>query len=213
MAYNTVPTVATGNSWSAAQHNTYIRDNFTALFPFTTNGDMTYQSSSGVLSRLAIGTTGKILTSNGTAPTWAAPAATITLADVYPVGSVYMSTSATSPATTFGFGTWSAIQGRMLIGADGTYAGGSTGGAATVTLSAAEMPVHTHVQNAHDHTTGASSIERSYPSGVRNDMLLGAGNMGGATGATTAVNQNAGSGGAHNNLPPYLSVYIWTRTA
>lgn len=210
MSFNTVPTVSTGNSWSAAQHNTYVRDNFTALWPYSNNGDIAFQSGSGALSRLAIGSANQVLTSTGSAPAWVTPT---TLQDVYPVGSIYISTASTNPGTTFGFGTWSAIQGRMLIGADGTYAGGSTGGAATVTLSAAEMPVHTHVQNSHTHTTGSSAIERSYQFGVRNDMLLGAGDMGGATGATTATNQNAGSGAAHNNLPPYLAVYIWTRTA
>jgi hypothetical protein len=52
MAYNAVPTVATGDSWSASQHNTYIRDNFTALWPYTTAGDLAFASASNALSRL-----------------------------------------------------------------------------------------------------------------------------------------------------------------
>lgn len=68
-SYNTVPTVASGDSWSAAQHNTYIRDNFTALAPYTTNGDLAYWSS-GSLARIAVGTAGQILQSTGSAPAW-----------------------------------------------------------------------------------------------------------------------------------------------
>lgn len=69
MSYNVVPTVAQGDSWSAAQHNTYIRDNFSALAPYTTNGDLAYWLS-GALSRLAVGTAGQILQSTGSAPAW-----------------------------------------------------------------------------------------------------------------------------------------------
>ena len=57
----------------------------------------------------------------------------------YPVGSIYMSANATNPGTLFG-GTWSQIQGRFLLAADGSHAAGSTGGEATHTLTQAEMP-------------------------------------------------------------------------
>jgi hypothetical protein len=70
MSYNTVPTVSAGDSWSASQHNTYVRDNFAALWPYTTIGDMSYLSGSGVISRLGIGTAYQLLRSTGTAPTW-----------------------------------------------------------------------------------------------------------------------------------------------
>ena len=221
MAYNTVPTVSTGNSWSAAQHNTYVRDNFTALWPYSNNGDIAYQSGSGALSRLAIGSANQVLTSTGSAPAWVTPT---TLHDVYPVGSIYISTASTNPGTTFGFGTWSAIQGRMLIGADGTYAAGSTGGAATVSLTAAQNGTHTHVQDAHNHTQdahqhtvgmtlsyyrdGSGSNDQRGIAGSINTSSVAATNQ-----AATASNQNSGSGTAHENLPPYLAVYIWTRTA
>lgn len=211
MSYNTVPTVATGNSWSAAQHNTYIRDNFTALWPFTANGDIAYQSTSGNLARLGIGTNGQVLTSNGSAPTWVTPT---TLQAVYPVGSVYISTSSTNPNTTFGFGTWTAIQGKMLIGADGTYTAGSSGGEATHTLTSTEMPSHTHTNTAHTHTFKSWYV----PLGPA-DAAYGYINIPANGGSTYTTNSssitiaNTGSGGAHNNLPPYLAVYIWTRTA
>ena len=73
-----------------------------------------------------------------------------TLKKVYPVGSIYMSTVSTNPATLFGFGTWEAMPaGRVLLAQGtaswGTYNAGSTGGEATHTLTVGEMPAHNHV--------------------------------------------------------------------
>lgn len=67
---STVPTVANGDSWSAAQHNTYVRDNIDALWPYTTAGDLGYATASNQLGRLALGAAYKVLRSNagGTAP-------------------------------------------------------------------------------------------------------------------------------------------------
>ena len=70
MAYATVPTVATGDSWSAAQHNTYIKNNFAALWPYTTIGDIAYASTGTTLTRLGIGSEGKVLTVNSGLPSW-----------------------------------------------------------------------------------------------------------------------------------------------
>lgn len=70
MAYSIVPTVITGDSWSASQHNTYIKNNFTALWPFTTKGDIAYCNTSTTLSRLPIGTEGQILSSISGVPDW-----------------------------------------------------------------------------------------------------------------------------------------------
>jgi hypothetical protein len=72
MAYSVVPTVAPGDSWSSSQHNTYIRDNFAALWPFTTQGDLAYASAANTLARLGIGGANAILKSNGSVPSWLA---------------------------------------------------------------------------------------------------------------------------------------------
>ena len=80
---------------------------------------------------------------------------------VYPVGSIYMSTASTSPATLFG-GTWVALnQGRVLIGANSTYPAGSTGGEATHKITVNELPAHKHTASTdskgghnHDGSTG-----------------------------------------------------------
>lgn len=120
---------------------------------------------------------------------------------VYPVGAIYMSTSSTSPATLFGFGSWSRIQDAFLLGVGSSYAtySGKTGGEATHTLTESEMPAHKHgiyVYNA----SGSTSNVYAYKAD---------GYVGGGIANTTAV----GSGSAHNNMPPYYGVYIWRRTA
>lgn len=152
----------------------------------------------------------------------------------WPVGSVFLSVVATNPATLLGLGTWAAFAaGRMLVGRDAGDAdfdtAEETGGAKTHTLSTAEMPQHTHAQDAHTHVQ--TSHTHTIPVGATDDTAApfdradAGSNTGGAnattpTGATTAVNQNAtavnqntGGGAAHNNMPPYIVVYMWKRTA
>ena len=81
---------------------------------------------------------------------------------IYPVGSIYMSVNAASPATLFG-GTWERITGRFLLSATdngssgASQAAGNTGGEATVTLTAAQsgVPAHAHGLNSHVHSVGA----------------------------------------------------------
>ena len=63
---------------------------------------------------------------------------------VYPIGSIYCSYGNTSPAVLFGFGQWTKIEGRFLLGANSTYSLGSTGGEATVALTVAQLPAHNH---------------------------------------------------------------------
>lgn len=75
----------------------------------------------------------------------------------YPVGSVYINIiSSDNPSSLLGFGTWSEISGRVLVGQDtGDTAFdtlGETGGAKTHTVTENEMPVHTHTQNSHNHS-------------------------------------------------------------
>lgn len=115
----------------------------------------------------------------------------------YPVGSIYMSVNSTSPATLFG-GTWSRLEDRFLLGAGSVYDAGATGGEAEHTLTVDEMPSHRHTILASTQGTafGSSYINPSNGSGNSTDQT-----------------ELAGGGQAHNNMPPYLAVYMWKRTA
>lgn len=121
---------------------------------------------------------------------------------VYPVGSIYMSVNNVSPATLFG-GTWEAIQGKFLLGANSsTYKAGSTGGEAAHTLTESEMPNHKH-SIWFPNDGGEQSAEIGYPdTGSKNTYY-----------AEASKTSRTGGGAAHNNMPPYLAVYIWKRTA
>lgn len=122
---------------------------------------------------------------------------------IYPVGSIYMSVNNTNPGNFLG-GTWERITGRFLLAATdngdsgASQAAGHTGGEATHTLSISEMPAHTH--------TTPYNVEawRGSSGNIRNMVTNGSG--GNVTGGST------GGGAAHNNMPPYLSVYVWKRT-
>ena len=85
------------------------------------------------------------------------------LQKVFPVGSLYTSTSvSTNPNSLLGFGTWSRIQGRVILGASSTYPAGSTGGSATHALTVSELPSHSHTASSasngsHTHTASTAS--------------------------------------------------------
>lgn len=130
--------------------------------------------------------------------------------EIYPVGSIYMSVSSTSPASLFG-GTWTALEGRFLIGANSTYSAGSTGGAATRTLTEAQMPKHRHTGL---YANGDYNYE--FPYGAANQSVsskLGPYTTGGSGGAHHWVTGYTGSGSAFDTIPPYLAVYMWKRVS
>ena len=127
------------------------------------------------------------------------------LSAVYPIGAIYTSVVSTSPATLFGFGTWSAFgAGRVLVGIDAGQTEfdvvEETGGAKTHTLQTTEIPAHTHVINVPSSASGGTLKI------ALDTNASGAQDSGSVTGST-------GGGGAHNNLQPYIVVYMWKRTA
>ena len=124
----------------------------------------------------------------------------ISLANVYPVGAIYISTVATNPGTLFGFGTWERIQDTFLLAAGSAYAAGVTGGEATHTLTIDEMPEHNH------------GLHFSSGVGAYNSPVQGNGNNQ-EWGYSTNTVSSTGGGQAHNNMPPYLAVYMWKRTS
>lgn len=131
-----------------------------------------------------------------------------------------MSVNSTSPATLFG-GTWAQIKDTFLLAAGSSYVAGSTGGEATHTLTTNEMPSHTHRGKIALNQSGYGVSLRSwelycdeyYPSGFKSAT-------GSADTQLTDINSRflcetseTGSSAAHNNMPPYLTVYMWKRTA
>ena len=158
--------------------------------------------------------------------------------DYYPVGSIYISVTNTNPGTIFG-GTWVAFgEGKTLVGVDTTQEEFDTvekaGGEKEHTLTIAEMPSHTHIQNPHFHwvtsrmnsngTEAGSGFQinnRNGGSGSSNYYINSSGTnnagyqSGQSVGAlnTTATNQNTGGSETHNNLQPYITTYMWKRTA
>ncbi|MFA9375599.1 MAG: hypothetical protein ACERKZ_02480 [Lachnotalea sp.] len=133
---------------------------------------------------------------------------------IYPVGSIYMSVNNVSPATFIG-GTWSALTNRFLIGAGGTYAVNATGGETTHVLTTTEMPVHNHSISANKSAPQIySTTPYSTTSGLDGAEATAA-TVSWQVSGTTAQRATTGngSGGAHNNMPPYLGVYMWKRTA
>lgn len=152
---------------------------------------------------------------------------------VYPVGSIFMSATLSTPAqvaTAMG-GTWEAWgSGRVPVGVNASDSSFNTvektGGEKTHTLSTAEMPSHTHVQNSHNHTQNPHGHNFRYAANMGGGAYHGPNSSGSEKGwntwvvnttatnnATTATNQNTGGGDAHNNLQPYITCYMYKRTA
>lgn len=125
----------------------------------------------------------------------------------WPVGSIYITVSNTSPAALFG-GTWERISERFLLGASSSYPAGGTGGEFAHTLTQSELP------NYSLSVTNGSNVIRS-KTGNSADAYVQT--QSGGWGipnweSKTVTVASGGSGKAHNNMPPYLAVNMWKRT-
>lgn len=123
------------------------------------------------------------------------------LDNVYPVGSIYLSVNSTNPKNLFG-GTWEQIQGKFLFGMDSSYPAGSTGGEATHKLTQGEMPEHNHIIYAPNAGGAEEGAAIGFPEVSSSNTWW----------VTACMTGKTGDNKAHNNMPPYLSVYIWKRT-
>lgn len=115
---------------------------------------------------------------------------------IYPVGSIYLSYSHVNPGTLFG-GTWERLQNAFLWAVDASGEIGLTGGSKTHTLTVDELPAHSHGSVYSQHATGTK--DKAWY------------NTSGSSVAYGAV--STGGGQAHNNMPPYIQVSAWRRTA
>ena len=118
------------------------------------------------------------------------------------IGEIYITTSSEHPSVKFG-GVWEQIKDMFLLAAGDTYSAGSIGGEAIHTLTIDEIPSHNHTFNRHQlwRTESVPESGTSDGYGVSNKTL-------------TVYSDNTSSTGgnqAHNNMPPYLSVYVWKR--
>lgn len=132
-----------------------------------------------------------------------------TVLDMYPVGSIYQTTSSTfNPQTAWG-GTWERIKDAFLLAAGTTYAGGSTGGEATHKLTAQEMPSHTHTMYVNNDASSYGWTPKVGTYLTKTDhVTTSTKNYGGIL-----AQDGAGGDQVHNNMPPYVAVYVWKRTA
>jgi len=121
----------------------------------------------------------------------------------FPVGAIYMSVDSRNPSQIFG-GKWEQIKDRFLLAAGSTYKAGNTGGSATHKLTTNEIPSHSHrtgILGNVSYNPGTNMGQGGNSAGVLFDQNAGV--------LTTAV----GGSAAHNNMPPYLVVYIWKRVS
>lgn len=149
---------------------------------------------------------------------------------IYPVGTIYESTSSTNPGTLFG-GTWETFApGRVLIGAgqgnDGTtsmsFTSESIGGEYKHILNEAELPKHRHDLGDPDNDSGGRGHVWGWAMGSLPNIInanasvsagLGNGNILRTIQEDWSYTAYTGKGNAHNNLPPYTTIYRWRRVS
>lgn len=131
---------------------------------------------------------------------------------VYPVGSVYISWSTTSPATLFG-GTWTNIDGERYLSLVSTSdSAGTSVGANSVTLSTAQLPSHNHTTSA--RWIGYWGTASSGDVGMISTISSGQwGCLGNTRTTLNTLTKNIGSGSSHENRPLSYYCYGWRRTA
>ena len=140
---------------------------------------------------------------------------------IYPVGSIYISINNTNPSTIFG-GTWESFgEGRTLIGVGtGTdsnsiqkvFVSNETGGEYNHTLTVNEMPSHNHVQTSQVSNGGITPVvNRNVSGGSNGDDSKAQSTW--LTGKAPITTFNTGGSQSHNNIQPYITVFMWKRTA
>lgn len=122
---------------------------------------------------------------------------------IYPVGAIYISTASINPRDIFG-GTWEAFAaGKTLVGVDVNdtdfNAANKAGGEKTVTLTTDQIPAHSHTFTRKGE--GTQTAERPVPDSIKNTPYV------------HQATSDTGGGQSHNNMPPYITVYMWKRTA
>lgn len=126
---------------------------------------------------------------------------------IYPIGSIYLSTVDTNPLELFGIGEWERIKDTFLLASGDIYENGTTGGESEHILTINEMPNHAHklktdIESPNYNTTWPNYWEY-------NEGWIQGPNS--ETEAPPTSTTSTGGGQPHNNMPPYLVVYMWKR--
>lgn len=209
MALITKPnTFSAGETIVASEHNS----NFDTVYN-EFNGSISNANIDGsaaiVDTKLAQITTpskvsGAAFTSLTSVPSGAGEIPAINLAALYPVGFIFISITSTNPGTALGFGTWVAFgEGKVLVSLDSGDSdfdvAEETGGAKTHTLTAGETAVLAGTVPSQDANQGGTAAFVQQGDGAGNK-------------STVATTVNSGGGGAHNNVQPYIVVFMFKRT-
>lgn len=141
----------------------------------------------------------------------------------HPIHSLYWSEVSTDPSTLFPGTTWTRVKDRFILAAGDVYTAGATGGSATHTLATTEMPSHAHSLSVSGIFNAANVGKGGYFSGSNEYRLVGGNSIDSSGSPAVLGSSNVsslgiavasnGSGGAHNNMPPYEVWYCWKRTA
>lgn len=119
------------------------------------------------------------------------------------IGEIYITVTDENPSLKFG-GTWEQIKDMFLLASGDAYVAGSIGGEAVHTLTVDEMPSHTHTYKRHEFNRTDIDPETG-------EDVYGANNK--TLGARMGISESTGGGQPHNNMPPYLAVYVWKRVS
>ena len=121
--------------------------------------------------------------------------------NAHPVGSLWITASTVNPAEAYG-GSWTRIKDKFILAAGDSFAAGTTGGAAAVTLAAENMATKIKIPYG-----VSASGSRTVISGQQ--VFL----SGTASGYAAFENIDGTAGQAFNNMPPYTAKYVWERIA
>lgn len=201
----------------------YFKDCFTEVEPDTINADfnkLTIKCMNSANNNFSLDCEGNLVVNSITTKVKGEESSNIDFDSIYPVGSIYLSVNSANPSTLFG-GTWEAFaSGRTLVGFHANEEEfnivGKTGGSKTVALTVEEMPSHKHRLetefNEGEQIVAMCEVAKNDGYNIfvcesANDTRYR---------RVQTVNRNTttvGSGQAHNNLQPYIVVYMWKRVA
>jgi hypothetical protein len=222
--FATKDTLPTGDSGKIVK-GTEIDSEFNAI-------SSAISSKADTASPTFTGTPAAPTAASGTNTTQLATTAFVTAAlqAVYPVGSIYINaTSSSNPSSLLGFGTWTAFgAGRVMVGLDAGNAAfdtaEETGGSADAivvshTHTATSTSTVTDSGHTHNFGSGSGSGSPNFPTietdGNNTRLFTSVTDTAttGITVATATTNASTGSSGTNANLPPYIVVRMWKRTA